>query len=164
MPVTGWGPLACETSRLLHFLDSRRTDDGKVISPMLRPRFTAREILGTHLCYKLSRPQGHSAAGRIRSLTKSNDLIGNRIRDLLAWLSAVNWLFKIKLVCIKIILFVVWKEISTSITMQVKVSRVNNYFRFNSRQMAIWPSLQYLYTVSWWSLDKPRDFHKLRCL
>jgi hypothetical protein len=31
---------------------------------------------------RLSRPQGHSAAGRIRSVEKSNDLIGNQTRDL----------------------------------------------------------------------------------
>jgi hypothetical protein len=31
---------------------------------------------------RLSRPQGHSAAGRIRSIEKSNDLIGNPISDL----------------------------------------------------------------------------------
>jgi hypothetical protein len=30
----------------------------------------------------LSRPQGHSAAGRDRSIEKYNYLIGNRIRDL----------------------------------------------------------------------------------
>jgi hypothetical protein len=29
-----------------------------------------------------SRPQGHSAAGRIRSIGNSSDLIGNRTRDL----------------------------------------------------------------------------------
>jgi hypothetical protein len=33
----------------------------------------------------LSRPQGHSAAGRIRSIEKSNYLIGNRTRDLPAY-------------------------------------------------------------------------------
>jgi hypothetical protein len=32
----------------------------------------------------LSRPQGYSAAGRIRLIKKSNDLFGNRTRDLLA--------------------------------------------------------------------------------
>jgi hypothetical protein len=37
---------------------------------------TPRKIPGTHFCYRLSRPQGHSAAGRIRSIEKSNDLIG----------------------------------------------------------------------------------------
>jgi hypothetical protein len=30
----------------------------------------------------LSRPEGHSAAGRIRFIEKSNDLIGNRTRAL----------------------------------------------------------------------------------
>jgi hypothetical protein len=49
-----------------------------------RPPFTPRKIPGTHFCYRLSRPQGHSAAGGIRSIEKSNNLIGNRTRDLLA--------------------------------------------------------------------------------
>jgi hypothetical protein len=31
---------------------------------------------------RLSRPQGHSAAGRIRQIEKSNGLIGNRTLDL----------------------------------------------------------------------------------
>jgi len=39
-------------------------------------------IPGTHFCYRLSRPQGHSAAGRIRSMKISSDTIGNRTRDL----------------------------------------------------------------------------------
>jgi hypothetical protein len=30
----------------------------------------------------LSRPQDHNAAGRIRSVEKSSDLIGNRTRDI----------------------------------------------------------------------------------
>ena len=33
----------------------------------------------------LSRPQGHSAAGRIMSMKNSNDTIGNRTRDLRTW-------------------------------------------------------------------------------
>jgi hypothetical protein len=41
-----------------------------------------RKIPGTHFCQRLSRPQGHSAAGRIWSIKKSSDLIGNRRRDL----------------------------------------------------------------------------------
>jgi hypothetical protein len=35
----------------------------------------------------MSRPLGHSAAGRIMSMKNSSDTIGNRIRDLL-WLLA----------------------------------------------------------------------------
>jgi hypothetical protein len=51
---------------------------------MRRQPFIPRKIVGTHFCYSLSRPQGHSAAGRIRSIEKSTNLIGNRTRDLLA--------------------------------------------------------------------------------
>jgi hypothetical protein len=35
----------------------------------------------THFCWKLSRPQGHSAIGRIMSMEKSNDIIWNRTSD-----------------------------------------------------------------------------------
>jgi hypothetical protein len=46
-----------------------------------RPPFIPRKILSTHFCQRLSRLQGHSAAGRIRSIEKSNDLPGNRTID-----------------------------------------------------------------------------------
>ena len=39
-------------------------------------------IPGTHFCWRLSRPQGHSAARRIMSMKNFNDTIGNRTRDL----------------------------------------------------------------------------------
>ena len=35
-------------------------------------------IPGTHLCSRLSRPQGHSASSTIMSMKNSNDTIGNR--------------------------------------------------------------------------------------
>jgi hypothetical protein len=54
-----------------HFLDIRLTNGGKVVSPTRRPSFSPRKMPGTHFCY------------RIRSIEKSNDLIGNRNRDLL---------------------------------------------------------------------------------
>jgi hypothetical protein len=41
-----------------------------------------RKIPGTHFCQGLSQPHGHSAAGRIRSIDKSNGLIRNRTHDL----------------------------------------------------------------------------------
>jgi hypothetical protein len=41
-----------------------------------------RKIPGTHFCYSLSRTQDRSAAGRMRSIEKYNDLIGNRTRGL----------------------------------------------------------------------------------
>jgi len=39
-------------------------------------------IPGTHFCYRLSQPQGHSAAGKIMSMKNSNETIENRTRDL----------------------------------------------------------------------------------
>jgi len=39
-------------------------------------------IPGTHFYWRLSQPQGHSAAGRIMSMKNSNVTIGNRTRDL----------------------------------------------------------------------------------
>jgi hypothetical protein len=44
----------------------------------LRPR----KIPGTHFCQRLSRPLGYSYAGRNKSIEKTNDVIGNRTRDL----------------------------------------------------------------------------------
>jgi hypothetical protein len=43
-----------------------------------------RKISGTHFCWRLSRPHGHSAAGRVRSIEESNDLIGIQTNDLQA--------------------------------------------------------------------------------
>jgi hypothetical protein len=37
-----------------------------------------KKIPDTHFCYSLCRSHGNSATGRIRSIEKSNDLIGNR--------------------------------------------------------------------------------------
>jgi hypothetical protein len=71
------------TPRFPHFLDNR-------LSLTRQPPFTPRKIPGTHFCQRLSRPQGHtrSAAGRIRSIAKSNDLIKNRTRHLPACMMA----------------------------------------------------------------------------
>jgi hypothetical protein len=45
---------------------------------MRQPPFIPTKIPGTHFCYRLSRTHGQSAAGRIRSIKKSNYLIENR--------------------------------------------------------------------------------------
>jgi hypothetical protein len=42
----------------------------------------SRKIPATHFCYRLSRPEGHNAARKIRLIEKFSDLIGNRTRDL----------------------------------------------------------------------------------
>jgi hypothetical protein len=46
-----------------HFLDNQLTYGGKAVS-LLPPR----KIPGTHFCYRPSRPQGHSVAGRLGQL------------------------------------------------------------------------------------------------
>jgi hypothetical protein len=71
IPVTGReGPQGCETFRVPHYLDNWLTDGSKVVSLTRRRPFTFQEIPGTYFCYRLSRPQGHNAAGRIRSIEK----------------------------------------------------------------------------------------------
>jgi hypothetical protein len=52
------------------------------LSLRLLPPFTPRKIPDTHFCYRLSRLQGHSTAGRIKSIEKYSDLIWNRTLDL----------------------------------------------------------------------------------
>jgi hypothetical protein len=42
-------------------------------------------IPGSHFCWRLSQPPGHSAAKRIMSMKNSNDTIGNRTRELPAF-------------------------------------------------------------------------------
>ena len=43
-------------------------DGGKVVSLTHRPPLPAGNAPGTHFCYRLSRPQGHGAIGRIMSI------------------------------------------------------------------------------------------------
>jgi hypothetical protein len=52
------------------------------VSPTHRPPLLPGNIPGSIFCYTLSRPQGHTAAGRIMLMKNSNDTIGNRTRDL----------------------------------------------------------------------------------
>jgi hypothetical protein len=54
-------------------------------------RFTPWSIPGTHFCQRLSRPQGHSATGRIMPMKNSNDTIGNRSRDLPVCNAVLHW-------------------------------------------------------------------------
>jgi hypothetical protein len=73
--------LGCDTLSLPHFLDNRLTDGCEVVSSTRRPPFTPQESSWYSICWRLGRTQGHSEAGRIRSIEKSND-IGNRNLDL----------------------------------------------------------------------------------
>jgi hypothetical protein len=57
-------------------------ESGTVVSHMHRPPLPPGNNHDTHYCYRLSQPQGHSAAGRIMSIKYSNDTIRNQTRDL----------------------------------------------------------------------------------
>jgi hypothetical protein len=57
-----------EMLRFLHFLDSRVIDGDNAA---IYPQENSKNSPGTHFCYRLSRPQGHSAAGRIRSIERN---------------------------------------------------------------------------------------------
>jgi hypothetical protein len=57
-------------------------EGGKVVSSMHRPPLPQWNTPGSYFCWRLSQPQGHSAAGRIMSMKNSNDTIENRTRDL----------------------------------------------------------------------------------
>jgi len=57
-------------------------DGGKIVNITHRPLLPPENIPGTHLCYRLSRPQDQSAIGRIMSIKNSNDTIGNLTSDL----------------------------------------------------------------------------------
>jgi len=81
-PLQAWSGL--EGSRKLRFPDLMITaqDGGNVVRLTHRPPLPPGNTPGTHLCWRLSRPRGHSATGRIMSLKNSNDTIGNRTRGL----------------------------------------------------------------------------------
>jgi hypothetical protein len=82
-PVTGReGPWRCEMSRLSHFLDNRLTDNGEVVSLTLRPPFTPKENSWYSFLLEAESTPGLCAARKIRSIEKSNGVIGNRTRDL----------------------------------------------------------------------------------
>jgi hypothetical protein len=69
-------------SRLPHSIHSRHTDGGDVVSLMRRPPFNMQEDSWYSFLSEAQSPQGHSAAGRLGSNEISNDLVGNRTRDL----------------------------------------------------------------------------------
>jgi hypothetical protein len=82
VPLQAWtGP---EVSKKLRFPDYMTTAQGggKVVSFTHQPPLPPGNVPGTHFCYRLSRPQGRSAIGRIMSMKNSSDTIWNRTSDL----------------------------------------------------------------------------------
>ena len=82
VPLHAWsGP---EGSRKLRFLDFMTTaqEGCKVEGLTHQAHLPPGKPTGTHFCYRLSRPQGHSVIGRIMSMKNSNDTIWDRTSDL----------------------------------------------------------------------------------
>ena len=65
IPLQAW--TSPEGSRSLRLPDFKKSalEGGRVVSPTRRPPLPAGNIPGTHFCYRLSQPQGHSTTGRI---------------------------------------------------------------------------------------------------
>jgi hypothetical protein len=62
--------------RIRYCLDRRFTDGGEVVSLTSRPPLHPERVSGTNFCYRMSKSQGHGAAGRIRYTEKKvNDFI-----------------------------------------------------------------------------------------
>ena len=79
-PFTGLGrPWGFQEVGTPRFQDNRHMKSGKVVSPTHRSPLPRQEIF---LVLRLSRPQRHSAAGRIMPKKNSNDTIGIRTRHL----------------------------------------------------------------------------------
>jgi len=57
-------------------------DGGKVVSLTHRPFLPPGNTLGTHFCWRLSRPEGHGAARRIMSRKNSSDTLRTWTHDL----------------------------------------------------------------------------------
>jgi hypothetical protein len=57
-------------------------EGGKIDSPVHHQPLPPGNISGIHFCWRLSRPQCHSATGRIMSMKKTDGANGNRTRDL----------------------------------------------------------------------------------
>jgi len=75
------GPEGSRKLRIPDFMTTAQVG-GKVVSLTHRPPLPPGNTPGTHVCLRLSRPQGHTANRRIMSPRNSNDTIRNQTRDL----------------------------------------------------------------------------------
>ena len=65
VPLQAWsGPEGSRKLRFPYFVTTAQ-DGGKVVNLNQRPPLPPGNAPGTHFCLRLSRPQGHSADGRI---------------------------------------------------------------------------------------------------
>jgi hypothetical protein len=88
-PITGLDrPLGFQEVETPRFLDNRHMKVVRLSALRTGRLYPPGKIPGTHFCLRLSRPQDHSATGRIMSMKNSSDTIGNRTRDVPACGSA----------------------------------------------------------------------------
>ena len=62
------GPWGSRSSRLPEFWDSWHVKVVRLSAPCTRCLYSSGDIPATHLCWRLGRPQDHSAARRIKSM------------------------------------------------------------------------------------------------
>jgi hypothetical protein len=77
VPAQAW--ICPEASRIIR---QSANEGGKIVSPTHRPSLPPGRIAGNHFCWSLSRPQGHSAARRIKSLKNFKGPIRNMFSEL----------------------------------------------------------------------------------
>ena len=83
IPLQAWGgPEEFKEFEAPGFQDNRYMKVAKLSALGTGRLYPSGNISGIHFCYRLSRPQGYSAAGRIMSMKYYSDTIGNRTRDL----------------------------------------------------------------------------------
>ena len=82
-PIPVWtGPEGFTRFRLPEFLQNRNIKVGSLSDLHTGLLYPPGETTGTHFCYRLSRPQDHSAAGRITSMKSTNERIGDQTSNL----------------------------------------------------------------------------------
>ena len=83
--LQGWpGLLGSRSFKLPEFLDNRLMKEVKFSALHSGRLYVTAGNPGTPVCYRLSRSQGHSATGRIKSMKNPNNPIRNGTYDLLA--------------------------------------------------------------------------------
>ena len=74
-------PNGCRRLTLPEFVDNRHMKL-TILSALRNARlYPPGNISSTHFWWRLSRPQGHNVAGKIKSMEKLHDTIGKRTRD-----------------------------------------------------------------------------------
>ena len=81
-PITGLNrPWGFQEVEALRFQDSQHMKVVRLPALCTGHQYPLGNIPGTHFCYRLSKPQGHSSDRRIMSMKNSKDIIGNRTHD-----------------------------------------------------------------------------------